>query len=345
LVLYVLWYLKYGVGIITAQGAVHAAPWATRAVAAAAGAVFGLGSNWGAPLVILGVIAVGWRLATAPPTPRLVGILVAGIAFWALSGAARSVFQPPVAPETSGYITFGVVVLVLAAVELVWGVVAAPRVLVLGVAITLVAAASGLPPLRDNAVQLRTITGTTNAELGAMQLVPRSAPPTYMPDAQLAPQLAAGGYFAAARSYGFAGDSPSELLTDLSGERAQADRVLQELVGHLTPAAAGSGAPPALEQAVGGSATQRGACDVVRRAGGPQAVVTAVVPSGGLVVRATGAQGVEVKLRRFGDAFANAPVGTVARGAPQLLRLPADASRQPYRVQLASPAGLAVCSA
>jgi hypothetical protein len=342
--LYVLWYLGYGVSTITAQGLVHAAPWAVTAVAAAAGALFGLGTSWGTALVVIGVIALGWRLAAAPPTPRLVGILVAGIAFWALSGAARSVFQPPVPPDSSRYLTFGAVVLLLAAVELAAGVVVPPRLLALGGAITLLAVALGLPVLRDNAVLLRTQSGTTDAELGAMQLVQRSVPADYRPDPPVAPPLLAGGYFAATRSYGTVGDSPAELLTDLSSERVQADRVLQEVVAHLVPASARpSGTPPALEQAIGASPTARGPCTVVRARAAPT-VVAAVVPRGGLLVRAEGRKEVEVRLRRFGDAFANPPVGSVAPGAPQLLRLPADASSQPYRVQLAGRTGLAVCS-
>jgi hypothetical protein len=82
----------------------------------------------------------------------------------------------------------------------------------------------------------------------------------------------------------------------------------------------------------------------VRAGGGAQALAIAVVPRRGVLVRAVGGQGVEVRLRRFADAFSDVPVGAVAPGAPRLLRLPADASSQPYRVQLASPSGLAVCS-
>jgi hypothetical protein len=346
LALYVLWYLGYGESTITSEGVLHAAPWATSAAAAAAGALFGLGSTWGTALAVLGVLALGWRLAAAPPTPRLVGLLVAGIVFWALTGAARSVVQPPVAPDSSRYVTFGAVVLALGAVELALGVVVAPRLLALAAAVTFVAVALGLPALRDNARELRILTGTTNAELGAMELVPTSTPRTYQPDPHNAPQVFAGRYFAAARNYGSAGDTPAELLADLSGERAQADRVLQELVARLAPAGASSGgAAPTLEQATGARSEHRGGCDVVRATGGTPAVVIAVVPSDGLVVRALGTHGVEVKLRRFADTFANAPVGTVTTTRPSLLRLPGDPSSQPYRVQLAATGGLAVCTA
>ena len=179
-------------------------------------------------------------------------------------------------------------------------------------------------PLRDNARQLRTITGTTDAELGALALAARSAPPGYLPDSNLAPQLMAGSYLALARSLGStAADTPAELSADLSGERAAADRVLQELTARLAPA---PGKP------AGCTAT-------------PATVTAVPVPRGGLIVRARGRQGVEVKLRRFGDAFSQPALGTVAPGRPMLLKLPADASPKPYVVQLASPAGVATCPA
>jgi hypothetical protein len=63
-----------------------------------------------------------------------------------------------------------------------------------------------------------------------------------------------------------------------------------------------------------------------------------------MVVRTAGSEGVEVKLRRFADVIANAAVGTVAPGQPRLVRIPADASTEPDRAQLASATGLAVCS-
>jgi hypothetical protein len=72
-------------------------------------------------------------------------------------------------------------------------------------------------------------------------------------------------------------------------------------------------------------------------------VATAALPAGGIVVRALGGQGVEVKLRRFGDVFANPPVGVVPPGRATLLRLPSDAAKQPYRLQAASAGPMALC--
>lgn len=321
---YVAWYLGYGVGDITREGVFHAAGWALSAVAASAGALFGLGSDWGQVIALAFLALLVWRTAVAPWTPRLAGILTAGFAFWALTGAARSVFQPPVPPDTSRYLTLGGVVLALATAELLAGVVVAPpRMAFVGAAIVALAVLLGLPTLRDGARSLRTISGTTDAELGAVGLAARSAPPGYVPDSQLAPQLTAGKYLTFTRSIGSTNaDSPAELARDLSSERSAADRVLQELTARLAPA---PGRPAG--------------CSSPRRP-----VVSAPVPPGGLVIRAAGKQGVEVKLRRFGDAFSQPALGTVAPGEPKLLKLPADASPKPYVVQLASPTGVATCT-
>ena len=235
--LYVVWYLGYGVGDITGDGS------STRPRGRSARDGIGRGAlrprqRRGVPLTLALFALLVWRTAVAPWTPRLAGLLVSGAAFWALTGAARSVFQPPVPPDTSRYLTLGGVVLALVAVELLAGVVLAPpRLLWIGAGVVALAVALGLVPLRDNARQLRTITGTTDAELGALALAARSAPPDYLPDSNLAPQLHAGSYLALARSLGStAGDTPAELSGDLSGERAAADRVLQELTARLAPA-------------------------------------------------------------------------------------------------------------
>ena len=210
--LYGLWYLGYGVSDVTGEGVFHAMAWAVTAVTAAAGALFGVGTDWGRTLVILGVLVLGWRTALLMPSARLVGVLTGGIVFWLLTGAARSVFQPPVPPETSRYLTLGAIVLLLAAVELARGMRLPPALLVYAAMITLAAVALGLPTLRDNARQLRTFGTLTRAELGALELSAARVPAGYPPDASTNPQLHAGPYLAAVKAYGSsAADSPREL--------------------------------------------------------------------------------------------------------------------------------------
>jgi hypothetical protein len=328
-VLYGLWYLGYGVSDVTGEGVFHAVAWAVTAVTAAAGAMFGVGTDWGRTLVILGVLVLGWRTALLIPSARLVGLLTGGIAFWLLTGAARSVFQPPVPPETSRYLTLGAVVLLLAAVELARGLRPPPALLVYAALIALVAVALGLPTLRDNARQLRTFGTLTEAELGALELSAARAPAGYPPDASTTPQLRAGPYFAAVKDYGSSpADSPGELAAAAPADRAQADRVLQEINVRLQP-----------------STTKGQACRVARPVPGKPAIVTATVPAAGIVVRALGDQPADLRLRRFGDGFANGSLGLVPKAQPQLLRMPPDASPRPYVAQAQSAGPVALCAA
>ena len=329
LVLYGLWYLGYGASDVTGEGVFHAVGWA-GAVTAAAGALFGVGRDWGQTLVILGVLVLGWQVAVAVPSARLVGLLVGGVTFWLLTGAARSVFQPPVVPETSRYLTLGAVILLLATVELARGIAVPPTVLVYAAMITLVAVALGLPALRDNARQLRGFGTVTAAELGALQLLAARVPAAYPPDASTTPAAACRPYFEAVKAYGSSpADSPSELEAAAAPDRAQADRVLQEINVHLQPAS-----------------TKGQDCRVARpAAGGGPAVVTATVPAAGLVVRALGDQPADLRLRRFGNAFANASLGSDPKAQPQLLRMPPDASPRPYVAQAQSAGPVALCAA
>ena len=269
------------------------------------------------PLTLALFALLVWRTAVAPWTPRLAGLLVAGAAFWALTGAARSVFQPPVPPDTSRYLTLGGVVLALVAVELLAGVVLAPpRLLWIGAGVVALAVALGLVPLRDNARQLRTITGTTDAELGALALAARSAPPDYLPDSNLAPQLQRRELPRA---------RPVARL-DRGRHAGRAGRRPERRARRRRPGPAGAHRAPRVR-----AGEARGLHDH------PRASITAVpVPAGGLVIQAPAEQGVEVKLRRFGDAFSQPALGTVAPGRPMLLKLPADASPKPYGVQLSS---------
>jgi hypothetical protein len=328
-VLYGIWYLGYGESNLTGEGVLHAASWAVSAMAAAAAAPFGLGAEWGTALVILGVLALGWRLTVGPAPPRLVGVLAAGGAFWLLTGAARSVVQPPVAPDSSRYLTLGSVVLLLAAVELARGVRVPPALLVYGAMITVVSVALGLPGLRDRSRQLRTLSNTSAAELGALELSAARAPADFSPDSA-SPQVRAGPYLEAVKDYG---SSPADTLPELEGalsaDRAQADQVLQKLDVQLAPLPAGA---------------RGGGCSVTRPAAGAPAIATATVSKAGIVVRAMGDQPAQLKLRRFADGFGNAPIAEVRPGQPMKLRLPADASPRPYVAQVQSAGPVAVCA-
>src|SRR4051812_1560215 len=114
LALYGLWYLGYGKSAITADGIYHAPGWAVDAAAAASGSLFGRGLDYGRPLLFVALALVVFGVLRRGVSPRLAGVLVAGAAFWLLTGAARSAGATPTQPESSRYLYLGAVVLLLA---------------------------------------------------------------------------------------------------------------------------------------------------------------------------------------------------------------------------------------
>jgi hypothetical protein len=350
--LYALWYLGYGKSTITGEGLFHAVSWAVAAVAAAAGAPLGLGTQWGVVLAIVGVVALGWRLTVEPPTPRLLGLLIGGGGFWLLTGAARSVTQPAVSPDSSRYLTLGGVIVVLLSVEIATSVPAVrawrPSVAIVAYSglLALVAIALGLPVLRDNGRQLRAFGQTNAAELGAMELSRARVPASYELDPASAPQVTAGRYLSAIDAFGSSpAYTPAQLEGAPAAARVQADRVLQEINVHVLPARrVGNGGPAPDVVAAGARVDRSGGCSVLRPLSGSAVTGVATLPKIGLAVRALGAAPIELRLHRFADDFSNAPLAAVPRGQPQQLQMPADASSHPYAIQVSGTGAAAVCS-
>jgi len=86
-VLYAAWYVGYGVGSGANADNVFAAPgYVADAAAAAAGALFGLGADWGRPLLLGGLVAQAQRERHAAKVPwRLAALVALPLAFWGLT--------------------------------------------------------------------------------------------------------------------------------------------------------------------------------------------------------------------------------------------------------------------
>ena len=347
LVLYGIWYLGYGVSTITREGLLHAAGWAVSAAENAAGAPFGVGADWGVVLLLIAILAVGRRLAIGPPpTPRLLNLAVAGIAFWLLTGAARSVLPLLATPNQSRYLTLGAIVFLLGAVELLRDTIIPPRLLVYATGIAVICVWMGCSTLLDQAKVLRVSSESTTAALGALQLSPGPVPPGYMPD-PANPQILAGPYRSAVRNYDSdPADSPQEIRAASNAARTQADRVFTDLDVSVAPATAArvnAAAPPKLEAVTGSTQTRRG-CLVVQPQNGA-AVATLTVPQPGLLVRASAGAPVGIGVRRYADGFGPSALATVAPGAASVLSVKPDKAPDPYQAQLSSSGGLTVCTA
>ncbi len=318
LALYTLWYLGYarGKSDITADSAAQAAQWAANAAAASAGSVAGLTIDWGRTLLVLLVAVLLVRaVRQGLGSARLTGLIVTVVAFWGLSGMARSL---TVDPSASRYLTLGGVVIVLVIVELLRGTELNGRALAVGAVLVVFAGLASLPALRGYAKEQQRWSGIVAAELGALQLVPGSAPAGFRPDPTFAPQLTAGQYLDAVSDLGSSpADSPAELPRAFNEERQNADRILQALALQAVPAAGG--------RLTAGSCRPLGATPV-----------DVAVPPGGL--RFTGRGQLAVGVRRFADGFVNPPSPVPVKGAT-VVRFARDRSPVPYRAQVSRAGG------
>jgi hypothetical protein len=351
LVLYGGWYLGYGVGTITGEGVLHMAPWAAAAATAAAGATVGLASAWGAVILVGFVVAIGWRLAVGDFSPRLIGLITAAVAFWLLTGAARSVGATQAPAASSRYMTLGAVIFVLLAAELLRGVPQPLRVrrevVAYAAAVTLAVVAMGYPSLHDYARNIGKITGVTAAELGGLELVADYVSPDYVPDAENMPQVSAGPYLEAVRVYGSSpARRPEELAEGTEREREQADRVIVQFGLPATAAttAPPAGSPPAVDRAMGGRVGDRDGC-VTFTPAAPGGALAVTVPATGVVVRPSGPAPVQIAARRFADGF-GPTIATATHEAPLRLVPRRDgAAGRPYHVQATTDGPMAVCGA
>jgi hypothetical protein len=343
-VLYALWYLHYGESQVT-EGSLIAAPgFAADLAAAAFGGLIGRGLEWGRPLALLGVLAVAVRLVRpGPVSPRLVGLLAAGLSLWAVTAATRSTIS---APETSRYIYLGAVVIVLVGVELLDGIAVSTRVVGVTAGLVGVAAITGLTVMHNGAQGLRGTSETVKSELGALQLAP-AAPAGFQIDPQRAPQIQAGPYLHTARSIGSSpADTPAQIVAADPVSRAAADQVLIELGAadfltsqHSRPSPLAPA--PTLVSTGAAKASQRAGCLELSPPTQAGMMVALLLPSGGVEIKVQGGSTPALALRRFGDSFHPLAVTSAPGGGD--LRIAPDGVAVPWQLQLSSAAPVSVC--
>lgn len=304
---YAAWYAGYGHGSLRYEPE-RAPGWALDAASAAFGALLGQGRAWGLPLLVaaaagLAVVALRRRV-----TPRLAGILAAGVSFWLLTGTTRAFIQDP---ETSRYLYLGVVVIVLAAAEALRDVPRPRAALAAAGAAVVASAVLNAGPLEDGGRLLRGSAERLRAQLGALELARDAVRPDVVPSYGI---VTAGDYLAAFAAFGQSPAlSPAELLAAPPDARALADRMLQD----------------------GGAVRARPVAGP--RCGAPVGELT-VAPGERLLL--AGPPGTPVLVRRYGDAFANPPAATMAPGRGLMVVLRRD--RGPGAWHLRAP-GARLC--
>ncbi len=312
--------------------------------------------SWGAPLLVLGLVAMVWRLRVLQRIPpRVVTLGTILLAFWLLTGLGRAYVSIGTLVLTltgheSRYLYIGAVFVVLLVVELAAGRASgAPVVAAVAGLLTAAAILSNLGPLQDGAGLLRNQTQYTRAELETMNLTRNFVPADYVSNGFVFGIVRAGAWFAAARALGSPELSANGLAQQPGFARQAADSQLLKIQGPVLqnagPSALTGPAPPVVDAVTSGSREVVSGCvrfrpDPFTPAGATGSLAVAVPPSGLLVrdVRGTATVG----LRRFFSQFSE--LATIASGGAIQLRLKADLGVQPWHAQIATMGSFTVCS-
>jgi len=343
--LYVVWYLGYGVNMVTSNTVIQSPQWILEMVAAGVGALAGRDTDWGVPLTVL-LLALAARRVVAVErlSPRFIGASITLLSYVVLTGISRSTIQPP---DESRYVYLGAFCVLIVGIELLPTM--RPTGRAMGVAATFLAATAlmGWETLHNNALVLRQDSVTVAAQIGAMQLEISHAPPNYAPSPTIAPPITAKDYMPAVREMGSsAGDSAAAILASGPVGQGAADGVLLQL---LAPALAprplpAPGAPaPVFDSAVGGPVVVHSpSCLTVRPSSAAGTLVALTMPRGGVFIRNHGSAAVALGLRRFSAVFT--PIaGQVLAHHGDALAIPADASVLPWYLQLSITGPTQVC--
>lgn len=348
-VLYLLWYAGYGESQVTRESLIHAPGFVEDLAAAAFGGLIGRSLEWGRPLALLGVLVVLRRLVRPLPiTPRLAGLLATALVLWIVTAAARSTIS---APETSRYIYFGAVLIVLIAVELLRETTITLRAVSVAVPSVAFFAVTGLTIMHAGAVGLRETSKTVRAELGALELAAAYAPPGYQPDAQRAPQITAGPYLHTVRAIGSSpADTLAEIVASEPVSRTAADSLLLTLEPpRLRPLRTARplsvGPAPEVVGLTAGQQAQSGSCVRFRPVGAKASLGLRVRPGTQLLLQVARGPTVKVALYRFAEALAAHVIGTLAGSNSTMLSFPKDSAvTRPWYVSLSAAQSMEVCT-
>lgn len=316
---YLLWYAGYGEPSAERANVPDAPSFGATLIVTAAGALIGLGAEFGRMAALLGALAVARAMALsrevrARVLPPLAGLLV----FAASTGLARADNEDPGA---SRYLYPAAILIVLVAAGALAGRALPARALALAGVVASVAALTNLTPLQEGAEARRVSADALLTRLGAIEIARDSVDPGFMAE----PAIDARGYLEAVDRWGSPAYSPAELAARPEGVRAGADAALLAalpLRSESAPAARGctEPAPPA-----------------------PGAPVDVPLPPDGLTLVPRGGGPVEVRVRMFAELFPNGPTVTV-EGGPRRLVLPAGRGRPPAQVRITPGDAVGLCA-
>jgi hypothetical protein len=292
--------------------------------------------GWGRVLTVVALVALCWRLRRGdlewrrgPEALSLWAILSLPIAYWALIAIEAS---PTRTPEQTRYLYPGAVLVLLLVAEALRGVKFSRTGVIALFGVVVLSLAANLRALNDARVELNDFTVHARADLAMIELS-RSHVNPGLSLADASPDLNdpvnfpvyAGSYIAAADDVGSLALPAPDLPRQAESVRADADAVL---VNALALRAAPAGPPPSL----------RG-CD--KEPQGSGSAVVFELPPGGALLGLGPKPPTTIGLRRFADSYATVAVPPGARWVT--LRIPQDASSQPWWLAASSPGPVTSC--
>jgi hypothetical protein len=276
---------------------------------------------------IAGALIAVWSKRPTEKRPRLWALIAALLAFWIVAALARG--NGSVAAD-GRYLYPSAVLLILIVLEVLRGI----RLNWIAISIIAGAACLSIGPnliaLDHYGLEARERSSVVGARLSALELeepwVKSHAEWTFRPSPQLP---TAGEYFLLGTGIysSSPAPNPSEIRSLSPRQRAAADRVLEDLLGLRLSL------NHALRRDREGAGTASEGC-LVLRSGSAKPRVEFVAPSHDVLVEATGARPVQIRVRRFGDPSSAQLLGRVPAGSARELRLPPDRLADPWRLQL-----------
>ena len=367
IVIYAIWSIGYQSTAIDAHSITRLPQFVFHAAAGVMSSLVGLAgvnvysdsgtyTNWGAPLLILGLLAAAlWLVHLGRIPRRVVSLTAIVLGFWVLTGIGRAYAQlgsivVTSTGDESRYLYVGAVFVVLLAVELLRG--HTPGLwtgLVLGV-LAVAAIVSNLGTMRDGSAFLRSTAQLTEGELATLNLDRHLVRPGFVSGGFLFGILSAGPWFSAEHDLGYQAAVPGPISALGPTARQAADQQLVKIQGlALTPTANGApaaNAAPALVSLTSGTRTATGACVRFRPSAftpaGVRSALAVTVPPSGLVF-SDGAAAATVAVRRFGTGFNT--LGKLAPGVRARLTPRRDGSPTPWQALLTATEPVSVCAA
>jgi hypothetical protein len=337
LLLFVAWYLTYGVDTGTELSASNLRSLPTYLLDSAATGIaslsgfaprgwFGDTTAWGRPLLAVALAAAlvgylrGWR-----PSAQVLIFLGAALTFWILAGANYTEGR---APASSRYQLVHATFLVLIAAELLRGVKPGRWGSVAALALACVALGSNLSALASGYRFMRVHADNARADLGALEIARGVVPPGFRLVPAVAqdpflPDVTAGRYFGETDEHGSPAWSPAQIVAARGRARQAADSVL--VAAHRVRPA------PARRP------TSRSGCQRLR------APADTHLPAGGLTVTNLGDAPLGIGVRRFAPPERPRRLGPLAPRATIRLAVPPDRVRIPWRLTATGASTLQVC--